>query len=140
YLTAKLPEYMVPTTYVRLASLPLNPNGKLDRKALPTPEADAHAVRQYEAPVGGIENALATIWADVLRLERVGRRDNFFEVGGHSLMGMGVITRLRQTLGIEMPIRELFAQPVLADLARVLEGAARDALPPITRRQTQVVH
>ena len=140
YLAARLPEYMVPTAYVRLAALPLNPNGKLDRKALPVPEADAHAVRQYEAPVGEIENALAAIWADVLRLERVGRHDNFFELGGHSLLVMRVIARLRQTLKVEMSIRELFAQPVLANLARVLEGAARNALPPITRRQAQVVH
>jgi amino acid adenylation domain-containing protein len=140
YLATKLPEYMVPAAYVRLKALPLNANGKLDRKALPEPEADAYLVRRYEAPAGYMETALAAIWADVLKLERVGRYDNFFELGGHSLMVMRVIARLRQSLGVETQVRELFAQPVLADLARTLERAARNALPPITRRQAHVVH
>jgi amino acid adenylation domain-containing protein len=140
YLATRLPEYMVPAAYARLSSLPLNANGKLDRKALPEPEGDVHSVRRYEAPSGHMETALAMIWADVLKLERVGRYDNFFELGGHSLMVMRVIARLRQSLGVETPVRDLFAQPVLADLARVLEGASRNALPPITRRQAQVAH
>jgi len=140
YLATRLPEYMVPAAYARLSSLPLNANGKLDRKALPEPEGDAHSVHRYEAPSGHMETALAMIWADVLKLERVGRYDNFFELGGHSLMAMRVIARLRQSLGVETPVQDLFAQPVLADLARVLEGASRNALPPITRRQAQVAH
>ena len=77
HLTALLPEYMVPAAYVCLESLPLTPNGKLDRKALPAPEVDAYSTRGYEPPQGEIETKLAEIWADVLKLERVGRHDNF---------------------------------------------------------------
>src|SRR5262249_16412305 len=77
HLAQKLPEYMLPAAYVRLEALPLTPNGKVNRKALPVPEGDAYAAHAYEAPVGEIENILAAIWADVLRLERVGRYHNF---------------------------------------------------------------
>ena len=75
---------MVPAAYVRLESLPLTPNGKLDRRALPAPDADAYATRGYEAPQGETETILAGIWAAALRLDRVGRHDNSFELGGHS--------------------------------------------------------
>jgi len=77
HLSAKLPEYMLPAAYVALEALPLTPNGKLDRRALPQPD-DAGAAREYEAPVGDIETALARIWAESLHLDRVGRHDNFF--------------------------------------------------------------
>ena len=120
HLSAKLPEYMVPAAYVRLEKLPLMPNGKLDRKALPPPEGDAYGVRDYEEPVGEKEMALAEIWAEVLGVERVGRHDNFFELGGHSLLIMKVITRLRKA-GLETDVRTLFATPVLAELAAGME-------------------
>ncbi|HEU4558562.1 MAG TPA: amino acid adenylation domain-containing protein, partial [Longimicrobium sp.] len=132
-LSAALPEYMVPAAFVGLEALPLTPNGKLDRKALPAPEGDAFARRGYEAPVGETEQALAEIWAEVLRVERVGRRDSFFEVGGHSLLAVQVISRVRQALRVEVALGELFARPVLADFARALETAARAELPPIER-------
>jgi amino acid adenylation domain-containing protein/thioester reductase-like protein len=131
HLGERLPAYMVPAAYVRLQALPLNPNGKLDRKALPAPEDDAFARRGYEAPVGETEVALAEIWSEVLRVERVGRGDSFFEVGGHSLLAVQVISRVRQALRVEVALGELFARPVLADFARALETAARAELPPI---------
>src|SRR6185312_1817761 len=81
HLSAVLPDYMVPAAYVRMERLPLTPNGKLDRKALPAPEQEAYAVRGYEAPVGEIEAKLAAVWAEVLKLEKVGRHDNFFDLG-----------------------------------------------------------
>ena len=81
--------------------MPLTPNGKLDRRALPAPEADAFASRGYEAPVGETEQALAEIWAELLGVERVGRDDNFFELGGHSLLAVRVVSRVRQALGVE---------------------------------------
>ena len=116
---------MVPAAYVRLEGLPLTANGKLDRKALPAPEADAYAVRGYEAPQGEIESELAGIWAEVLKQERIGRQDNFFALGGHSLLAVRVVSRIRQALGKEVAIRDLFAQPVLRDFARGGgEGAA----------------
>ncbi|HEY7768578.1 amino acid adenylation domain-containing protein, partial [Longimicrobium sp.] len=133
FLSARLPEYMVPAAYVRLEALPLTPNGKLDRQALPAPEGDAFARRGYEAPVGEAEQALAEVWSELLGVERVGRRDNFFELGGHSLLAVRVISRVRQATGAEVGIGDLFERPVLADFARGLEQAGRADLPPIER-------
>ena len=132
HLSASVPEYMVPAAYMRLDALPLTPNGKLDRRALPAPEQDAYAARGYEAPQGETESLLAQIWAEVLKLERVGRQDDFFALGGHSLLAVRVITRLRQTLSVEVSIRDLFANPVLTDLARTVENSAYSELPAIT--------
>src|SRR5262249_17430334 len=132
HLISCLPEYMTPAAYVRLESLPLTPNGKLDRKALPEPEAEAYASRGYEAPVGEVETTLARLWAELLRLERVGRRDNFFELGGHSLLATRLVSRLRQALGVEVALADLFVKPVLADFAQTLKTATRAELPPIT--------
>ena len=93
-LAAALPDYMVPAAFVQLAAFPLTPNGKLDRNALPAPDAAAVPARTYEAPQGEIEETLAAIWAEVLRLDRVGRQDNFFALGGHSLLaGPGRVYR-----------------------------------------------
>jgi amino acid adenylation domain-containing protein len=132
YLRTKLPEYMAPSAYVKLDRLPLTPNGKLDRKALPEPGAAACSVRNFEAPVGKMEQALAGIWADVLRIVQVGRYDNFFDLGGHSLLAVRVVARLRQLLGVETTIKGIFAQPVLADLACDLASAVNVELPMIT--------
>ncbi len=110
-----LPEYMVPGTVMALASLPLNPNGKVDRKALPEPELDAG--REYEEPQGDPEVALAAIWVEVLGVARVGRHDNFFELGGHSLAVMELAALVRQRHGIELPLRTVFEAPTLAGLA-----------------------
>ncbi|HEU0053466.1 MAG TPA: condensation domain-containing protein, partial [Longimicrobium sp.] len=133
HLGARLPEHMVPAAYVHLDALPLTPNGKVDRKALPAPEGDAYARRGYEAPVGETEAALAEVWSELLKVERVGRWDHFFELGGHSLLAVRVISRVRQVLGAEMRIADLFERPVLADLARTIDGAVRTELPPIER-------
>ncbi|HET7463026.1 MAG TPA: amino acid adenylation domain-containing protein, partial [Longimicrobium sp.] len=131
HLAEALPEYMVPAAYVRLEQWPLTPNGKLDRAALLAPEGGAFAARAYQAPETDTEQALAEIWAEVLRVERVGRLDHFFELGGHSLLAVQVISRVRQVLEVEVALGELFTRPVLADFARELETAARSELPPI---------
>ncbi|HEX6913304.1 MAG TPA: amino acid adenylation domain-containing protein, partial [Longimicrobium sp.] len=131
YLGEVLPEYMVPSAYVRLDALPLTPNGKLDRKALPAPEGDAFATRGYEAPRGELEQALAEIWSDVLGVEPVGRRDHFFELGGHSLLVVRVISRIRQLLGAEVEMGAVFRHPVLCELAQALGAAGRAELPAI---------
>ncbi|MFC0710700.1 AMP-binding protein, partial [Azorhizophilus paspali] len=107
YLRAMLPDYMVPAHLVFLERLPLTPNGKLDRKALPRP--DASLLQQaYVAPASELEQRIAAIWAEVLKVERVGLTDNFFELGGHSLLATQVISRVRQSLDIELPLRTLF--------------------------------
>ena len=128
-LSATLPEYMVPSAFVPVEAFPLTPNGKLDRRSLPSPETDS--VRGYEAPQGEMEMMLAAVWAEVLKLERVGRHDNFFESGGQSLLAVRVIARLRQALSVELTIADLFNRPKLADLARSLQSAADSKLPPI---------
>jgi amino acid adenylation domain-containing protein len=133
HVATKLPEYMVPAAYVKLESLPLTLNGKLNRKALPAPEGDAYVVRQYEAPQGTIEELLAGIWAKLLNLKRVGRRDNFFDLGGHSLLAVRVIARVREALKVEVAIRDLFARPVLQDFSSALAIAAPAELLAISR-------
>ncbi|NWB96895.1 amino acid adenylation domain-containing protein [Pseudomonas gingeri] len=120
-LRTKLPDYMVPALYVHLEALPLSPNGKLDRKALPAPGADAVLARPYAAPQGELEILLARLWAEMLGLERVGRHDNFFELGGHSLLAVSLTARLRQE-GLEANVRALFEQPTLAGYAAITES------------------
>ncbi|HEX6371263.1 MAG TPA: thioesterase domain-containing protein, partial [Longimicrobium sp.] len=117
HLGEALPEHMVPAAYVRLERWPLTPNGKLDRRALPVPANEACARRGYEAPVGPIEEALAEIWAEVLGLERVGRGDHFFALGGHSLSAVRVIARMRQAVGVDIPLSHVFSHPTVASLA-----------------------
>ncbi|WP_455825751.1 amino acid adenylation domain-containing protein [Pseudomonas graminis] len=120
HLLQHLPEFMVPALFMHLDALPLSPNGKLDRKALPTPGLDALVVREYEAPEGDTETLLARLWAELLGVERVGRQDNFFELGGHSLLAVSLIGRLRQE-GMEADVRALFEQPTLAGYAAMTE-------------------
>ncbi len=116
-LSAALPEHMVPSAFVRLEALPLTPNGKLDRKALPAPDGEAVRARDYEAPQGELEETLATVWAELLGVPRIGRHDHFLELGGHSLLTVALIERLRR-LGLGTEIRTLFESPILEELAR----------------------
>ncbi|ANF85841.1 Putative non-ribosomal peptide synthetase [Pseudomonas antarctica] len=131
HLVAHLPDYMVPVAYVKLDALPLTANGKLDRKALPAPDRAAVFTREYESPEGEIESVLAQIWADVLHVARVGRRDHFFELGGHSLLAMRMVSQVRQRLGVELNLGDLFANAELAAVAEVLARSGRSTLPDI---------
>jgi amino acid adenylation domain-containing protein len=129
HLSERLPEYMVPAAFVRLDALPVTPNGKLDRKALPAPDADAFAARAYEAPLGETEEALAAIWSELLGLERVGRCDDFFALGGHSLRAVRAVSRIRDVFAVELPLRALFEGPTVAELAGRVEELRRAELP-----------
>ncbi|MGY0554054.1 amino acid adenylation domain-containing protein [Vreelandella sp. 2A-K22] len=120
-LSQKLPDYMVPGAVVTLDALPLNANGKVDRKALPDPEFASGS--QYEPPQGEVEEALAEIWSEVLGVERVGRLDNFFELGGHSLLALKVLEQMRHQ-GLTAQVRTLFQCPELAAFARALTQAS----------------
>ncbi|MBZ4336731.1 condensation domain-containing protein, partial [Corallococcus sp. AS-1-12] len=134
-LRQRLPEYMVPGAVVVLESLPLNSNGKVDRKALPEPEAQK-AGSTYEAPRTEVEAQLAAIWAEVLRVPQVGVKDDFFALGGHSLLATQVVSRVRAETGAELPLRALFEAPTVEALARRLEKAGRakaPALVPVSR-------
>ncbi|MDR0278079.1 MAG: amino acid adenylation domain-containing protein [Paucimonas sp.] len=115
-LKANLPDYMVPTHFVQLPAMPLTPNGKLDRKALPQPDTSQSQTR-YVAPVSELEQQLAAIWAEVLKIERVGLDDSFFELGGHSLLAAQMVARIKKHLGVSLPLRTLFEQPLLGQLA-----------------------
>ncbi|WP_236450329.1 non-ribosomal peptide synthetase, partial [Pseudomonas syringae] len=128
HLQALLPDYMVPAAYVHLEKLPVSPNGKLDRRALPQPLADAFASRDYQAPLGDTETTLATLWCEVLSVERVGRQDHFFELGGHSLLAVKLIERMRQA-GLSADVRVLFGQPTLAALAAAVGGGIEIEVP-----------
>ncbi|ODG99848.1 non-ribosomal peptide synthetase [Nostoc sp. KVJ20] len=121
FLEGQLPEYMVPASFVFLDTLPLNPNGKIDRQALPAPDTFALSLStNFVPPQNPREEVLATIWAKVLRLEQVGIHDNFFELGGHSLLATQVMSRVRQAFRIEIPLQLLFENPTIATLAQAL--------------------
>jgi amino acid adenylation domain-containing protein len=120
YLTQQLPDYMVPAAFVRLDALPVTPNGKLDRKALPAPDGEALAHRAYEAPHGDVEQLLADVWSELLNVERVGRHDHFFELGGHSLLVIQLSTRLRDKFGIDIPLAKVIDAPTVALLADIV--------------------
>ncbi|WP_186122563.1 amino acid adenylation domain-containing protein [Burkholderia gladioli] len=125
----RLPRHMVPAAYVALDALPLTANGKLDRRALPAPEAGAYARRDYAAPQGEAERLLAEVWSALLGVEQVSRHDNFFELGGHSLLAVRLVAKLREA-GFEADIQTLFGAPTLADLAASLHTASDHAVPP----------
>jgi amino acid adenylation domain-containing protein len=121
YLGRKLPAYMVPSVFVTLDELPLTPNGKLDRKALPAPDGGSYnSPLEYVAPSTPLEKTIAAIWAQVLRVERIGLYDNFFEVGGHSLLATQVISRMREALQVELSLRVLFEHATVASLVTLV--------------------
>jgi amino acid adenylation domain-containing protein/thioester reductase-like protein len=125
YLKVSLPEYMVPTVFVELEKLPLNHNGKIDRKALPQPDRDTPE-EEYVGPRDPTEETLCRLWQEVLRRDRVGIHDNFFNIGGHSLLAVQVISRIKSAFAMEMPLDAIFAAPTVARMAEYIVVALRE--------------
>ncbi|MFL9951482.1 phosphopantetheine-binding protein, partial [Paraburkholderia agricolaris] len=128
-LAEALPEHMVPSAIVVLDTLPLSPNGKVDRKALPAPEQGAIADRAatYEPPQNPTERAIVAIWQDILGIERIGRHDNFFELGGHSLLTMKAQRAIFRDLQTDIPLASLFLKPTLHEIAAECEALHANA-------------
>lgn len=138
-LKAQLPDYMVPSIFIWLEAMPLSPNGKVDRRALPAPVSDLiPAMNEYEAPGNETEELLAGIWQQVLCRDCVGRNDHFFELGGHSLLAMQVLYKLREIYSLPLPIGLLFEKPTLALLAaeveRLIAESVRQTEQPMKRQ------
>ncbi|MEG3972562.1 amino acid adenylation domain-containing protein, partial [Microcoleus sp. T2B6] len=145
FLKQQLPDYMIPSAFVVLEALPLTPNGKVDRRALPAPDLRKEQEKFFVAPRTPIEEMLASIWGNILSIESaVGVQDNFFELGGHSLLATQVISRMRDTFGIELPLRSLFEAPTIAELASRVEnslknGQSQEALPLIPIKRSEPI-
>jgi acyl carrier protein len=129
-LAPALPEYMIPSAFVMMEELPRTATGKVDRKALPPPGRERPALEvPYAPPRTPVEETLVEIWAGVLELDTAGIRDSFFELGGHSLLATRALARLRERLGVELPLRALFEHPTIADLAALIAGRLADQTP-----------
>jgi amino acid adenylation domain-containing protein len=142
FLMKALPDYMVPSVFVRLTAIPLTPNGKIDRRALPAPDAQAiMRAAESPAPRNPVEERLAGIWCEVLGLQGVGIHDNFFELGGHSLLATLIVARLQAAFAVRLPLRTFFDKPTVAELSSAIEklrrsdsGPPRSAIVPISRQ------
>ncbi|MCK5571382.1 MAG: non-ribosomal peptide synthetase, partial [Bacteroidetes bacterium] len=117
----KLPAFMVPSSFLILDTLPMTPGGKVDRQALPAPTAERMDLENsYVAPRNPVEQELADMWAQVLGVEKVGIHDNFFDLGGHSLLATQLVSRLRNAFHVEVPLKDLFDAPTVADIALII--------------------
>jgi amino acid adenylation domain-containing protein len=137
YLNKRLPDHMVPAMWVKMDTLPLTKNGKVDRRALPEVDGSELLSKEYVAPRNEMESALAEIWKGLLHIDKVGIHDNFFELGGHSLLAMRVISSVRNDLGEELAIKDLFLNPNIADLAEHIETKKKKSLLPAIEVQTR---
>jgi acyl carrier protein len=121
-LQEQLPDYMVPSAFVFLDTLPFTPNGKVDRRALPVPDQRSPELQEtMVAPRTAVEETVAGIWVDLLGLQQVSIHNNFFDLGGHSLKAMQVVSRLRGALHVDLPLSALFEAPTVAGLAAVIQ-------------------
>jgi acyl carrier protein len=119
FVKGQLPDYMLPAAVVVMAKLPLNANGKIDRQGLPSPEATKS---EYRAPRTGMEEAVAAVWEQVLQRGRIGTEENFFEIGGHSLIATQIAARLRDRLGVSIAVRMIFEHPTITALASAIDS------------------
>jgi amino acid adenylation domain-containing protein len=135
HLDEKLPEYMLPAAIIELPQLPLTPNAKIDRKALPAPDSKrSDLTAAFVGPRNHIEAAIARKWVEVLKLEPIGIHDNFFELGGNSLLAGSMLSRIRDEFSVDLPIRRVFESPTVAGLAREISRPTKDLAAPKTFR------
>ncbi len=128
FLQEKLPDYMIPSAFVLLEALPLSPNGKIDRKSLPPPDQSRPELStDFVPPRNAIEEVVASVWSEVFEMESIGVQDNFLELGGHSLLATQIMTRLQDIFPIPIPLRYIFTSPTVAELARCIEKAGKEA-------------
>ncbi|WP_232322259.1 phosphopantetheine-binding protein, partial [Brevibacillus parabrevis] len=131
YLQAELPGYMIPQFVIVLEALPLTPNGKVDRKALPVPSEElAQAEEQAEQAKlqDETEQQLLKLWQEVLGIRKVGRKDSFFRLGGHSLKAVALLSRIKKAFGVSIPIHTLFRQPTIQQLAEVIRHSPKTSV------------
>jgi acyl-CoA synthetase (AMP-forming)/AMP-acid ligase II/acyl carrier protein len=144
FLARRLPDYMIPYAFVLLDAMPVTPNGKVDRRALPAPDRTKLTGGEiFVAPHTPVEEMLARIWAEVLGLEKIGVHDNFFELGGHSLLAVRVVARVRSAFEIELPVRWIFEMPTIAQLTEAIDEARRAGAaqaPPRIRPLSRSAH
>jgi acyl carrier protein len=128
YAQERIPDFMVPAQVVIMTAFPQTPNRKIDRRALPSPEADALEIESdFEPPVTMVEEDVARLWTELLGVQRIGRRDNFFEAGGHSLLAMQLVVRIRERFTVDLPLKNLFERPTVAGLAEVIDALSWSA-------------
>jgi acyl carrier protein len=130
-LKQRLPEYMIPVTWVKLEALPVTANGKIDRRALPVPPEDAGSTG-YVAPRTPVETVLCAIWEEVLGVSPVGVNDNFFDLGGHSIALTRIVSRVAERFDVDIPLAELFDMPTIAELAKLLQEFLGDDPIPVS--------
>ena len=131
HLSQELPEYMIPSYFVQLEKLPLTPNGKIDRKVLPEPNGSITTGVAYEAPSNEIEHQLVQIWRELLGVDRFGISDNFFTLGGHSLKATILVSKIHKEFQVELPLKEIFKNPTIKELAKQIKGAEKSIFSPI---------
>jgi amino acid adenylation domain-containing protein len=142
FLKEKLPEYMVPSAFVSIEAIPVTANGKVDRRALPSPESAPSDRRSFVAPANKIEQRLAEIWCELLSVEGVGVHDDFFDLGGHSLLATQAIARIRDALNVDLPLRKLFEATTIYELSKLIEqtrdqqaGPGSSGIPRLRRSE-----
>ncbi|MGG1721343.1 condensation domain-containing protein, partial [Bacillus wiedmannii] len=138
FLAKELPEYMIPAFFVQLDKLPLTTNGKVDRKALPSPDGSSVAgVVEYEAPRNTVEEKLVSIWQDILDIENIGIQHNFFEIGGHSLKATTMVSRIHKDLKVELPLRQIFKTPTIKGIGEYIDSTKESVYASIKKVEEQ---
>ena len=138
FLQDKLPAYMIPSSYMMLEEFPLTPNRKIDRKALPLPEANRRNLDNYIKPSSEIEREIAQIWQQVLQVDKIGIHDNFFDLGGHSLSMVKVHSQLREKFSSDIPLVEMFRHPTISALVKYFSNIDDESSRKNNSRDEQV--